>query len=365
MKILLLGEYSNVHNTLAKGLRTLGHEVVVISNGDYWKNYPRDIDVARPEGRLGGLRLIAKIYRILPRLRGFDVVQFINPMFFDIKAERLFPIFRYLKKHNKCLFLGGMGMDYYWAHTCSTEMPLRYSDFNIGKELRQNADAVRERKDWIGTKKAELNQLMAAECDAIITGLYEYQCCYELHFPSKTFFIPFPIVADRTLSISTSIPKKLNLFIGVSRNRSEYKGTDIMLKAAEDVKKMFPDRLNLKVVCGLPFHEYVKAMMGADAIMDQLYSYTPSMNPLEAMSHGIICIGGGEPENYEILGEKDLHPIINVKPCYESCRSQLIFLLKDLSLIPKLKHDSFLYIKKHHDYIKVAKEYEALYNKYL
>ena len=54
MKILLLGEYSNVHNTLAMGLRALGHQVTVVSNGDFWKDYPRDIDVSRPTGRLGG-----------------------------------------------------------------------------------------------------------------------------------------------------------------------------------------------------------------------------------------------------------------------------------------------------------------------
>lgn len=43
MKILLLGEYSNVHWTLAQGLRALGHSVTVVSDGDGWKNYPRDI----------------------------------------------------------------------------------------------------------------------------------------------------------------------------------------------------------------------------------------------------------------------------------------------------------------------------------
>ena len=43
MKILLIGEYSNVHATLAEGLRALGHEVTVISDGDGWKDYPRDI----------------------------------------------------------------------------------------------------------------------------------------------------------------------------------------------------------------------------------------------------------------------------------------------------------------------------------
>ena len=35
MKVLLVGEYSNVHATLAEGLRSLGHEVTVVSNGDF------------------------------------------------------------------------------------------------------------------------------------------------------------------------------------------------------------------------------------------------------------------------------------------------------------------------------------------
>ena len=62
MKILLLGEYSNVHNTLARGLRELGHTVTVVSNGDFWKNYPRDINVSRRPGKIGGMLLMAKIY---------------------------------------------------------------------------------------------------------------------------------------------------------------------------------------------------------------------------------------------------------------------------------------------------------------
>ena len=90
MRILLIGEYSNVHWTSAQGLRKLGHEVCVISNGDFWKNYPRDIDVARTPGKLGGIRLLLKLWSILPKMRGYDVVQLINPMFFELKAERLF-----------------------------------------------------------------------------------------------------------------------------------------------------------------------------------------------------------------------------------------------------------------------------------
>lgn len=37
MKILFIGEYSNVHWTLAQGLRKLGHQVTVLSNGDFGK----------------------------------------------------------------------------------------------------------------------------------------------------------------------------------------------------------------------------------------------------------------------------------------------------------------------------------------
>ncbi|KAA3688480.1 glycosyltransferase family 1 protein, partial [Bacteroides salyersiae] len=47
MKILLLGEFSNLHWTLAEGLRKLGHEVCVVSNGDRWRNYQRDISLTR------------------------------------------------------------------------------------------------------------------------------------------------------------------------------------------------------------------------------------------------------------------------------------------------------------------------------
>lgn len=193
MKILLLGEYSNVHATLAKGLRHLGHDVTVVSNGDFWKGYQRDIDVSRHPGKLGGICLIAKITTLLPRLRGYDMVQLINPMFFELKASSLFPIYKYLRKHNRAVVMGAFGMDYYWVHENITRMPLRYSDFNIGKTQRTDEAAMREQNDWLGTDKGRLNQYIAGDCDCIVTGLYEYHAVYSPLFPGKTTFIPFPI----------------------------------------------------------------------------------------------------------------------------------------------------------------------------
>ena len=62
----------------------------------------------------------------------------------------------------------------------------------------------------------------------------------------------------------------LKLFIGISKNRSEYKGTDIMLRAAKAVKADYPELLELRIAEGIPFNEYVKLMEGSDAILDQL-----------------------------------------------------------------------------------------------
>jgi len=100
-------------------------------------------------------------------------------------------------------------------------------------------------------------------------------------------------------------------------------------------------------------------MDGSDAILDQLYSYTPSMNPLLAMSKGIICIGGGEPENYEIINETELRPIINVEPHYESVYKEVEQLVLHPERIPELKRQSVEYVRKHHDYLKVANQYLA------
>ncbi len=362
MKILLLGEYSNVHATLADGLRQLGHQVTVLSNGDFWKDYPRDIDLVRIPGKVGGILYLGKLLTVIRKLRGYDIVQLINPMFLELKAERIFPVYRYLRKHNKKVILGGYGMDYYWVHVCCQDKPLRYSDFNIDGELRTNADALKEKKDWLGTAKERLNRMIAGDCDGIVTGLYEYWACYRPAFPQKTTYIPFPIRPYmQPGDIPDTIPERVKLFIGINKSRSEYKGTDIMLRAAQAVAEKYPDRTDLRIAESLPFQEYVKMMNGSDAILDQLYSYTPSMNSLEAMARGIVCIGGGEPENYEIIHEDELRPIINVLPNYRSVYDELERLVLHPERIPLLKRQSVAYINRHHDYINIARQYEAYY----
>lgn len=361
MKILLIGEYSNVHNTLAEGLRALGHDVTVMSDGDSWKNYHRDIDVTRKPGKIGGLCLLSRIWTLLPRMKGYDVVQLINPIFFELRAERLFFFFNFLRHHNKCIILGAFGIDYYWVHACTFEKPLRYSDFNFGKQVRKDKAAIQEQQEWLNTSKERLNKLIANLCDGIVTGLYEYHICYHPKFPDKTRFIPMPIRMVSQPMPETTPPEVIKFFIGISKNRSAYKGTDIMLQAAQDVNRKYHEKTKLNIAEGVPFDQYERMMNHSDALLDQLYSYTPAMNSLLAMSKGIINIGGGEPENYEILNEKELKPIINVLPTYESVYHELEELVVHPERIPELKQQSIKYVERHHDYIKVARHYEEFY----
>ena len=130
-----------------------------------------------------------------------------------------------------------------------------------------------------------------------------------------------------------------------------------MLRAAQDVQAKYPDKMELVKAESVPFAQYQQMMNGSDAILDQLYAYTPSMNPLLAMSKGIICIGGGEPENYEIINETKLRPVINVEPNYESVYKEVEQLVLHPERIPELKRQSVEYVRKHHDYLKVAHQY--------
>ena len=255
MKILLLGDYSNVHATLAEGLRKLGHEVTVASDGDGWKNYPRDINFYRDLtwGKLRTLRYLWRLIKEFRKFRGYDVVQLINPIFIPLKAERMMPFYKYLRRHNKRIFLGAFGMDHYWVRAGLDCFTFRYSDFNFGPEVRESEDIDLWTNEWLRGKKGELNQHIAKDCDGIITGLYEYQASYAPHFPEKTRFIPFPIVPREGLTLSDKAPQCVRFFIGIQKQRSVYKGTDIMLRALERVAQELPEKCEMVRVENVPF----------------------------------------------------------------------------------------------------------------
>lgn len=366
MRILLLGDYSNVHNTLARGLRELGHDVTVASNGDGWKNYPRDIDLKRKKlGFIGGLQFSCQNIKHLIKFADYDVVQLINPIVFDLKAKYNAWLFKLLRSRNRKIVLGAFGMDYYYVKACLDYKTFRYSDFNFGQQERISDENAIFKRDWLFGDKGKLNRIVAAQSDTIVAGLYEYYASYKAHFEDtqKLNFIPFPIViSTENEPFHRKKGAPLRVFIGIQKSRSAYKGTDIMLRAAQRVANDFPNACELNVAESVPFEQYVKMLDSSEVILDQLYSYTPAMNALEAMARGTIVVGGAEPESYALLGEDKLRPIINVQPNEQSVYDALKHLVENRdTLVPKLRAESRAYIAKHHDYLKVARQYAALY----
>lgn len=378
MKILLIGEYSNVHWTLSEGLRALGHEVTVVSDGDGWKDYSRDIDLRRRHVNdpsavnryAGTVRYLFDLARVWPTLRGYDIVQLINPVFLDLRAERLWPFYRFLRRHNHRVLLGAFGIDHFWVKVGMDCHTFRYSDFNFGSELRDYPFMHTMINDWLHGPKGELNRRIADDCHGIITGLYEYEQCYRPFYPEKTRFIPFPINRSALTSTATLDPAAhdtvppLRCFIGIQRERSAYKGTDLMLHALRSLKQDYPDRIDIFEAENVPFARYQQMMNDSHVLLDQLYSYTPGMNGLLAMAKGLILVGGGEPEHYELLGEHELRPIINVQPNAQDVYDQILHRLLQATPddIRRLQLDSIAYIRRHHDHIGVARRYEAFYN---
>lgn len=362
MKILLIGEYSNVHWTLSQGLRELGHEVTVLSDGDGWKNYPRDLDLKRSSyNHFGGARYLLRLYRLLPQLRGYDVVQLINPMFLELKAERIFPIYKYLRQHNRRVFLGAYGMDRFWVQAGCDCKSFRYSDFNMGSTLRQSAEISQWKDEWLSGSKGKLNQYIAEDCDGIIAGLYEYWISYHPHFGNKTTFIPFPVNLKEVQPIQHHHDGIVRCFIGIQKHRSIYKGTDIMLSALEEVARLYPNCEIVKAE-SVPYAQYQNMMNNSDLLLDQLYSYTPAMNGLLAMAKGLVLVGGGEPEAYDLMKEKSLRPIINVLPNRDDVIKKLSEIMENPERITSLSDMSRKYIQKHHDYIQVAQSYINFWN---
>ncbi|MDR1004110.1 MAG: glycosyltransferase family 1 protein [Prevotellaceae bacterium] len=363
MKILLLGEFSHLHATLAQGLRELGHEVCVAASDNGWKRYRYDISLNRPTNSLrDGVRCLCRVLRHLPDFRGFDVVQLISPYFLRLRSERTLPVYRYLKRHNGKVFLGAFGTDYYYIRACMEGDTFRYSDFKTGDTYRDTPFNRATLADWYRGGAARATRTIAESCDGIIACLWEYYVSYLPFFPEKTTFIPLPIDHRGITTRVRDIPEVMNLFIGIQTARSVLKGTDRMLPVLHEIHRRYPDRCRITCVEDVPYLRYEQLMDDADVQLDQLYSYTPSMNALLALAKGITVVGGGEPEPYALLHEPELRPVVNVVPDEQDIYNKVENLVTHPERIPELSRQGIAYIARHHDCIDVARQYVEAWN---
>ncbi|MBO5720228.1 MAG: glycosyltransferase [Bacteroidales bacterium] len=353
MKILLIGEYSNLHWTLAKGLKDLGHKAVVASDGCGWQGNYRDIDISLKGNRFyDKIRYRFDILKNIQNFKGYDVVQVISPVFFKLNSSDIIKIFDFLKKHNRKVFLGAFGTDFYYTKACLENM-FRYSDFMVpGMKNKLPENNI----NWTKSPLKELNEKLAEMCDGIISCLYEYKVAYENIWGYKSQYIPLPIDTDK-IKPSAIYDGKAKFFMGVQKSKAHLKGCDVMSEVLNEVCSKYKDICEFKLVESLPYNKYMEIMNGCNILVDQLYSYSPGMNGLLGMAKGMATISGGEPEIYTILGETDNCPIINPIPDKEDIFNKFTNLVENIDKIEEIGKNSRKFVEKHHNYIDVAMKY--------
>ncbi|MEN9918479.1 MAG: hypothetical protein RL662_915 [Bacteroidota bacterium] len=359
MKILLFGEYSNLHWTLAQGLKALGHHVVVASDGDGFKNHNRDIDLSRSNSSIyNTFKTVKSVYNNLDNFKNYDVVQLINPCFTPLSVEINTVLYNYLRKHNKKVFLGAFGDDAYWLKACVENKIFRYSEFFVNNKENSLQENLRLKKLWSqGTSRERLNTDIANSSDGIIACLYEYFEAYKPFFSNKLQYIPLPVNLTEIKKTEVLCSDKIIFFVGINKARNKFKGTDRLYHVLTEIEKKYSNQIEVKTVQSLQYSEYLKTITKVDVILDQLYSYSPAMNGLLSLASGKVLVGGGEPEMYNLLSEKQNRPIINVFPSEDDIYKKLENIILNKQEIPTISDNGRVFVEKHHDHIKVAQQY--------
>ncbi len=357
MNILLLGEYSNLFNNLAEGLRRLGHSVMLVSDGDGWKNYYRDINI-NPASNNKFIRTAERYYlefKAAHSLKGFDIVQVINPLVFSRFGPETM-LYEKLKKQNGSIFLSAVGDDYfYWE-------AFRKEKFRYSPHAGNLVDSKLDKSVWESPKLKRRNEWFLENAKAIIASMADYYIPYK-DLGCNLEYIPFPIVIDKLQYEPFEVSEKLTLFHGIQSHRRGFKGTDTILEALEILKGKYPDDIEFQTVADLPFNVYIKSYQKAHILIDQLNIYSPAMNALSAMAIGKVVAGGFSKECQEI-NNCFPPPMIPVEPDLDIVVERLANAIEHKDSLRELSKRGRDFVMSNHDCKLVAEKYIECWGRY-
>lgn len=363
MKVLFVGDASNLHNCLAQELRRMGHDAVVASNGSTWMDTRRDINLLRRPGKLGAVRYVLDIVKALPRMRGYDIVQIAGQIFLDLKPAKVRRVLDYLKKHNRCVVLSALATDRVYYDACHDGHTYRYSDYRLGDEPSpyvQSAEYQAQQQDnWGKPFMKEYSDHVVKTIDGATACLWEYYVAYKPLLAGRVAHTGIPIdVESLTPRELNGVPGKVRFFIGIQPDRTVIKGTDRMHEALQRVCQARPDECEMVVARSVPYAQYVEMMRSSHVLLDQLYSYTPATNALLAMAQGLVAVSGAEPEYYELIGETENQPVINVNPLVDGdIEAKLNWIIDNKHLLPQMSRRSREFVEKHNSAAVVAQRH--------
>ncbi|NHM05277.1 glycosyltransferase family protein [Flavobacterium celericrescens] len=379
MKILLIGEYSRLHNSLKEGLMALGHEVTIVGCGDKFKQFPVDFSIYaricndnkianflfKSIRKVIGFNLekiekAIRFYLLLSKLNHYQHVQLINS-----DALETYPILsRFLYKK---LFQNIQSRS---LLVCGDETPI--IDYLFKKEFKYSVltpyfeDNSIEKEFQFPLKYRNKNyrktfNWLVKNCQNLITSDLDYEIPMQ-KMGFQTTFIPNPINTDKITFQNIGITDKIVIFLGINRLSYSKKGIIYFEKALEIIREKYADKIEIIVSENLPYSEYISTYNRAHILLDQVFAYDQGYNALEAMAKGKVVFTGAETEflNQYQLQADDV--CINAKPNENEIAKKLSFLIEDPEKINKISKNARKFIEKEHAYKIIAEKYFTSWN---
>lgn len=364
MKILFIGDYSNMHATLATQLRRMGHQADVMSDRCGYLDSHTDIFLERKKGIFGGVKYLFDLFSLLPRIKGYDAVQLINSNFLKLRPGKLKYFFDRIKEQNGKIFLSLAGNDYFFVKACNDARMFRFSEFRIGDKPTEFLDAKPNHMyGWISNINKDWSHYLYEKIDGAMSVLPEYDMAAREILGDKLTFTNLPI--DLRVLDYSPLEKDgpLRLFIGIREGMEIQKGTKMLLTKARNLEKDFPGKVEVTTVSNLPLKTYLNEMRKSDIVLDQFYSYSPAMNALYAMAQGRVAASGAQPEYYDYLGNDYDRPIIPLSPTDSPFEQQLIRFIDKREELFTMSRNGRRLVEEQNDAKLVAQKFLEAYEK--
>ncbi|MFC6877476.1 glycosyltransferase [Flavobacterium myungsuense] len=376
MNILLVGEYSRLHNSLKEGLIKLGHNVVIIGFNDGFKNYPVDYPIVLKWNSSFPKKIKVGIYKLTGfnitsyftykqfkkyqlNLVGFDVVQLINENSFYCGLYYEKRILKFLFENNKKSFLLSCGTDY---------LSVKYAFENtaIKSVAQPYLNGKIKQKNYLSVLKfrtetyKKLHYFIKQNTIGIIASDMDY------HIPlinqSKYLgLIPNPINIDKFKVLPLNFANEIIIFHGINSESYFKKGNDFFEKALKIIEEKYYPKVEVIITRDVPYKKYIDLYNKAHIVLDQVYAHDQGYNALEAMAKGKVVFTGAETEfvNHYKLSER---VAINAIPDVTYLVKELSFLIENPKEIKAISERARIFIEQEHDYIISAKKYIDIWN---
>jgi len=373
MKILLIGEYSRLHNSLKEGLIELGHDVLLVGNSDGFKNLSVDINVGpkffsskfiKPLSKfiykISGIDLIAtenafNFNKKIPRLKEFDIVQLFNESFAKTTPKREIWLLKKILKFNQNVFLLSCGIDYV-SIKHANDKKLKYSiltPLHEEKALKHHYKFILKK---LRPSNVKLHDFLLENVRGIIASDLDYHIPH-LGYNNYLGMVPNPVNIKRIEYIPINIGSNIVIFHGINTSSYIRKGNIFFDKALAIIQEKYAEKITIIKTENVPYKEYIKAYDSCHILLDQVYAYDQGYNALEAMAKGKVVFTGAEKEwlNYYNLEEDTV--AINALPDANRIAKKLEWLILNPKKIIEISKNARAFIEREHNYITIAQKY--------